>query len=354
MTTQVHDYYWNFTAAYTDFNDHKFIGILQTVVSFIDRTASNLQQTYRYGELQNELQQTLELNEASIRKGINQLIKMGFVNTGLASYHQDAKPYINAHDDKQRKILLSRIVYSNASFQRTVTNNSSVREINFLIKTLGKNEKISKRELAALMRMRIGNNEYATAEDLSGAVNDPTLDDFIARKYNQRDHLWNLLCKLDGINKSPDGYIYLNNEVSEIADDVSAKSTGRDKYLQGIYKRQLKEEVQTIVGKLECMVNRLDYPAQMYIASHIKPYRLSTQSEAYDPNNGLLLSLNVDKFFDAGLISFEDNGRIIISKRLNSFSKKLHDHLGLKSLNPAFINKERQAYLKYHRENVFN
>ena len=108
MTDQIHDDYWNFTLAYTDYNSDKFIGLLRAVVNYIDRADGNISLTDRYNELQKELQQILDLNEASIRKAINQLVKMGFVDTGLGSYHQDAKSYINARDNSQRKILLSR------------------------------------------------------------------------------------------------------------------------------------------------------------------------------------------------------------------------------------------------------
>lgn len=53
-------------------------------------------------------------------------------------------------------------------------------------------------------------------------------------------------------------------------------------------------------------------------ASHIKPWRFSTNTERLDPYNGLLLIPNLDALFDIGLISFKDNGEIIISNRLSS------------------------------------
>src|SRR6266487_316274 len=52
-------------------------------------------------------------------------------------------------------------------------------------------------------------------------------------------------------------------------------------------------------------------------ASHIKPWRFSTNTERLDLYNGLLLLPNLDALFDLGLISFKDSGEILISKRLS-------------------------------------
>lgn len=52
-------------------------------------------------------------------------------------------------------------------------------------------------------------------------------------------------------------------------------------------------------------------------ASHIKPWKNSSDSEKVDGNNGLLLSPHVDHLFDRGFITFKNNGELIISKQLN-------------------------------------
>ena len=57
------------------------------------------------------------------------------------------------------------------------------------------------------------------------------------------------------------------------------------------------------------MVEKLAYP--VLIASHIKPFFISNDVEAYDPNNGFLLSRNIDSLFDLGYITFTENGEII-------------------------------------------
>lgn len=53
-------------------------------------------------------------------------------------------------------------------------------------------------------------------------------------------------------------------------------------------------------------------------ASHIKPWRECTNSERLDGANGLMLSPHIDLLFDRHLISFTDEGRLIVSKELDT------------------------------------
>ena len=48
-------------------------------------------------------------------------------------------------------------------------------------------------------------------------------------------------------------------------------------------------------------------------ASHIKPWSASNNVERLDPNNGLLLAAAYDAAFDAYLISFADDGSLILA-----------------------------------------
>jgi len=58
---------------------------------------------------------------------------------------------------------------------------------------------------------------------------------------------------------------------------------------------------------------------EILIASHIKPWSKSSNEERLDVFNGLLLTPNLDKLFDKGYISFQDNGKILISESLKHF-----------------------------------
>ncbi|KAF0106267.1 MAG: hypothetical protein FD146_2694 [Anaerolineaceae bacterium] len=59
-------------------------------------------------------------------------------------------------------------------------------------------------------------------------------------------------------------------------------------------------------------------------ASHIKPWRDSSNSERLDKYNGLLLIPSLDACFDLGLISFSEEGNILLSSELDdSTSQRL-------------------------------
>jgi hypothetical protein len=55
----------------------------------------------------------------------------------------------------------------------------------------------------------------------------------------------------------------------------------------------------------------------LLVASHIKPWATSTNKERLDPFNGLLLNPTWDRLFDQGLVSFEDDGSLMISPYLS-------------------------------------
>ncbi len=112
-----------------------------------------------------------------------------------------------------------------------------------------------------------------------------------------------------------------------------------------LYKNQLKEECEEIYGRPMCVLERLSYP--VLIASHIKPFIESDENEAYDPNNGLLLSKTIDSLFDLKYISFTDEGAILFSKIL---SKDVKEFWGKYKLENVILTEKRKKYLKFHRE----
>lgn len=86
-------------------------------------------------------------------------------------------------------------------------------------------------------------------------------------------------------------------------------------------------------------------------ASHIKPWKASSNFKRLDGWNGLALSPTFDRAFDAGLISFEDNASIRLSPRLPAIEAA---RLGIKpSLKAAGLGRKHSAYLNFHRDTVF-
>jgi putative restriction endonuclease len=87
------------------------------------------------------------------------------------------------------------------------------------------------------------------------------------------------------------------------------------------------------------------------IASHIKPWAKSNNSERLDGNNGLLLAPHADKLFDRGWISFQDNGDILCA---NDLAARTMQAWGLDPLaNVGTFSDHQKVYLAYHRDHVY-
>lgn len=86
-------------------------------------------------------------------------------------------------------------------------------------------------------------------------------------------------------------------------------------------------------------------------ASHLKPWKQSTNAERLDPFNGVLLAPHLDIALDCGLITFADDGRIVLSSTLSTADSKC---LGIRrDMKLRYVDEQHQAYLRFHRDNVF-
>ena len=113
---------------------------------------------------------------------------------------------------------------------------------------------------------------------------------------------------------------------------------------QGTFRQQLLELWEG------CAVTDVRLP-NVLRASHIKPWRRSSNSERLNPYNGLLLLPQYDQLFDHGLISFEDNGAMIRSPALELIEPA---KLGIAPEDRLrSISKQHRPFLAYHREEVF-
>lgn len=89
----------------------------------------------------------------------------------------------------------------------------------------------------------------------------------------------------------------------------------------------------------------------LLIASHIKPWAESEPKEKLDVENGFLMCPNHDRIFDKGYITFDDDGKIIISDRLTENDRVF---LNVDSKMHIELTESNKKYLKFHQKNVFN
>lgn len=95
-----------------------------------------------------------------------------------------------------------------------------------------------------------------------------------------------------------------------------------------------------------CPVAGVDH-ASLLRASHIKAWAMSTNTERLDPYNGLVLCAHIDALFDRHLITFEDDGRIRISKAISAENR---ERLGLKpDFKISGLDQRHAPYLAEHR-----
>lgn len=97
----------------------------------------------------------------------------------------------------------------------------------------------------------------------------------------------------------------------------------------------------------KCRITGVSNPRYLR-ASHIKPWRKSSDVEKIDGNNGLMLAPHIDFLFDRGFISFEDDGTLIVSTQIEDGTL---ESWGIPAeVNIGAFSNEQAVYLKFHRE----
>lgn len=92
---------------------------------------------------------------------------------------------------------------------------------------------------------------------------------------------------------------------------------------------------------------------RLLIASHIKAFSKCNHYEKYDMGNGLLLISNYDLLFDKYLITFNDEGYVIVSESISDYDLI---NLGVKKdarLNKNVLSERTIKYISCHRD-IFN
>lgn len=115
---------------------------------------------------------------------------------------------------------------------------------------------------------------------------------------------------------------------------------------QGLFRKR----VQDI--EVRCRVTKVERHEHLR-ASHIKPWRDSSNEERLTGENGLLLTPSIDHLFDQGFISFQQDGKLLISPvaHANSLNK-----MGVptdRRFDVGRFSATQASFLEYHRDSVF-
>lgn len=165
--------------------------------------------------------------------------------------------------------------------------------------------------------------------------------------------------KLSEINKNVEFRKKYNNTKAFLIENILSKSSElSDNELETIKNAVIKirlrqskfrKDLLKNQSKNQCVFTGIK-ESKLLIAGHIKPWSISLNKERIDINNGILLTPTFDKLFDKFLISFNENGNVMFS---NKIEKKVWN-----DLFPAFENIKdtkiildnyNSEYLEYHR-----
>ena len=108
---------------------------------------------------------------------------------------------------------------------------------------------------------------------------------------------------------------------------------------------------------VRCCITGINIP-RLLVASHIKPWRDSSD-ERLDPRNGLCLSSLHDAAFDAGLITLDEQFKLVLSKRLKEYlpqaalEQSFVQYEGRPISQPQKVAEPHPVLLQYHRDVIF-
>jgi len=150
----------------------------------------------------------------------------------------------------------------------------------------------------------------------------------------------------------------LESDAADVTADINAiesdpklkdKPTVRQRLVQArLGQGKFRRDLLSIWGG-ECAVTGCDVE-QALRASHIKPWRDSSNNDRLDPENGLLLAATLDALFDKGLVSFADSGAMIVSETI---AKAQRAKLGIPAKLRRKPSPKQCRFLAKHRE-LFN
>ncbi len=136
----------------------------------------------------------------------------------------------------------------------------------------------------------------------------------------------------------------------QIQDDINNTETEKEALIKA---RRGQGKFKSNLMQIERMCRLTGVSDERFlIASHIKAWsQCDTNGERLDGYNGFLFSPNADKLFDRGFISFEDNGDLLVSSRIDN---ELLSQLGIVNVfNVGIFSGKQKGYLAFHRQNIF-
>ena len=160
-----------------------------------------------------------------------------------------------------------------------------------------------------------------------------------------RSFIENGLSAIDPLHNATDEEIV--DEIEEEIDNADLDGKTKEALVkirinQGIFRKRLLKRYD------HCCLCKVSNE-ELLTASHIKPWAVCEASEKLDVDNGLLLCPGHDAVFDRGFISFDDDGKIIISENLSQVDRVF---INVRPDMKIALTEGNKRYLQYHRDHV--
>jgi len=173
-------------------------------------------------------------------------------------------------------------------------------------------------------------------------------------KYGSNIFYWKLFADFDAISDKHEALVFTygkkgdKNLMQQPVKKPSSRQLeiSRARQGQGLYREKLISECPF------CPITMIN-DERLLIASHIKPWSISSDYEKTDPKNGFILSPLYDRLFDRGFITFSEDRKIVISNWLSPANKKRIGIVDGQFIQRLPLDELRNNYMIFHRSSVF-
>ncbi|MEL7883949.1 HNH endonuclease [Serratia marcescens] len=242
----------------------------------------------------------------------------------------------------REELLIAFTLYSQISFGKLHSRNP---EIIHYAKLIGRTPSALAMKLVNLASL----DPYIIKSGRSGLKGASNADRELWKEMSQDMDLFNQQCQT--------AMEHLEKPAAPEFDEEPKDFSGRDKIStvktrvdQNLFRKNVLEAYE-----YRCCITGLEEPA-LLVASHILPWSHSIE-QRLNPSNGLCLSSLHDKAFDRGLITFDEDLRLVLSNKIKLLKSSIYvesfEKYAGKIINTPINHSPDKAHLAFHRENIF-
>ncbi|CAI1798087.1 Uncharacterised protein [Serratia marcescens] len=242
----------------------------------------------------------------------------------------------------REELLIAFTLYSQIPFGKLHSRNP---EIIHYAKLIGRTPSALAMKLVNLASL----DPYIIESGRSGLKGASNADRELWEEMNQDADLFNQQCQT--------AVEHLEKPAAPEFDEEPKDFSGRDKLStvktrvdQNLFRKNVLEAYE-----YRCCITGLEEPA-LLVASHILPWSHSIE-QRLNPSNGLCLSSLHDKAFDRGLITFDEDLRLVLSKKIKQLKSSIYvenfEKYEGEIISTPINHSPDKAHLAFHRENIF-